>query len=271
MELNRCLGGPPATALLFVPGHRPDRFDKAAAAGADAVILDLEDAVAEADKDSAREQVARWLGRGGAGLVRINPPGTPFFAADLDLVRAAGCPVMLPKAEDPEVVAGLGLPVFPLIETAAGVERASAVCAAPDVVRAAFGSVDLATQLGVRHDDELALGYARSRLVLAAASAGIAPPLDGVTTDLEDLSVLEADLHHARRLGFGGKLCIHPKQISAVRQGFGPSEEELRWARRVLESSEAVSAVDGQLVDRPVRERAQRILAAQTGRFRGGR
>lgn len=250
-----------ARALLFVPGHRPDRFDKAAASGADGVILDLEDAVAPAGKDAARAHVDEWLSRGGNALVRINGSGTPEFEADLEVVAKHGCPVVLPKAEDPSVLAGIGVPLVPIIETAAGIEAATAVCAVKNVVRAAFGSVDLATQLGVRHDDELALGYARSRLVLASTANGIAPPIDGVTTCLGDESVLEADIQHARRLGFGGKLCIHPKQVSAVRKGFAPTEEELSWARRVLEAGESVSAVDGQMVDRPVLERARRLLA----------
>jgi citrate lyase subunit beta/citryl-CoA lyase len=250
-----------ARALLFVPGHRPDRFDKAVASGADGVILDLEDAVAPADKEAARAHVDEWLSRGGNGLVRINASGMPEFEADLALVAKHGCPVVLPKAEDPSVLAGIEVPLVPIIETAVGIEAATAVCAVKNVVRVAFGSVDLATQLGVRHDDEIALGYARSRLVLASTANGIAPPIDGVTTDLGDESVLEADIQHARRLGFGGKLCVHPKQVSAVRKGFAPTEEELNWARRVLEAGDSVSSVDGQMVDRPVLERARRLLA----------
>ncbi|MTD54902.1 HpcH/HpaI aldolase/citrate lyase family protein [Amycolatopsis pithecellobii] len=250
-----------ARALLFVPGDRPDRFDKAVASGADAVIVDLEDAVAEADKDAARSHVDDWLSRGGNALVRINAAGTPQFDADLELARKHGCPLMLPKAEDPRVLAEIDVPLVPIVETALGIEAATALCAVKNVARVAFGSVDLATQLGVRHDDELALGYARSRLVLASTANDVAPPLDGVTTDLHDESVLIADVAHARRLGFGGKLCIHPKQIPLVRQGFMPTEEELRWARRVLTAGDSASAVDGQMVDRPVLERARRLLA----------
>ncbi|MFD0513971.1 HpcH/HpaI aldolase/citrate lyase family protein [Streptomyces aureus] len=166
-----------ARTLLFVPGHRPDRFEKAAAAGADAVIIDLEDAVAPDGKDAARRHAADWLARGRDAVVRINAPGTPWWDADLDLVTAFGCPVMLPKAEDPDVIARIAevCAVIPLVETAAGIERALDVCCAPGVVRAAFGSVDLATELGVRHDDTLALAYARSRLVMASAAAGVAP------------------------------------------------------------------------------------------------
>ncbi|MET7512058.1 CoA ester lyase [Streptomyces sp. NPDC005480] len=253
-----------ARTLLFVPGHRPDRFEKAAAAGADAVIIDLEDAVAPDGKDAARRHAADRLARGGDAVVRINAPGTPWWDADLDLVTTFGCPVMLPKAEDPDVIARIAevCAVIPLVETAAGIERALDVCRAPGVVRAAFGSVDLATELGVRHDDALALAYARSRLVMACAAAGVAPPLDGVTTALDDADALAQDLEHARRLGFGGKLCIHPKQLPAVTAGFAPTDEELAWARKVLAAGDAVSAVDGVMVDRPVRERARRLLGA---------
>ncbi|WP_317617322.1 HpcH/HpaI aldolase/citrate lyase family protein [Streptomyces antnestii] len=255
-----------ARTLLFVPGHRPDRFEKAAAAGADAVIIDLEDAVAPDGKDAARRHAADWLARGRDAVVRINAPGTPWWDADLDLVTAFGCPVMLPKAEDTDAIARIAevCAVIPLVETAAGIERALDVCRAPGVVRAAFGSVDLATELGVRHDDTLALAYARSRLVIAGAAAGVAPPLDGVTTALDDADTLAEDIHHARRLGFGGKLCIHPRQLPAVAEAFAPSEKELAWARKVLAAGDAVSAVDGVMVDRPVRERARRLLGELT-------
>ncbi|TVT50433.1 CoA ester lyase [Amycolatopsis rhizosphaerae] len=247
--------------VLFVPGHRPERFGKAAASGAGAVILDLEDAVAEADKEKARAAVASWLSAGGEAVVRINPPGTPWYEDDLEVARAHRCPVMLPKAEDPRAIAALGLPVIPLVETASGIEDATAVCRAGNVVRVAFGSVDLATELGVRHDDTLALAFARSRLVIASAAAGLAPPLDGVTTDLTGTAVLEADVEHARRLGFGGKLCVHPKQIDVVARGFAPTDAELDWARRVVGAADSVSTVDGQMVDLPVLERARRLLA----------
>ncbi|MGW1025728.1 HpcH/HpaI aldolase/citrate lyase family protein [Streptomyces sp. NPDC002577] len=254
-----------ARGLLFVPGHRPDRFDKAAACGADLVIVDLEDAVAAGDKEHARDNAAAWLALGNRAVVRINPPGTPWSEADLSMAAGHGCPVMAPKAEDPVVLAGLAArtagrcELIPLIETALGVERAHEVCAAPGVARAAFGNVDLAAQLGVDHDDHAALTYARSRLVVASAAAGLCPPIDGVTTAVRDRDALTADVAHARRLGFTGKLCIHPFQLSAVADGFAPSAEELRWARAVVGAGDAVTSVDGQMVDKPILERARRI------------
>ncbi|MEV8546851.1 CoA ester lyase [Streptomyces sp. NPDC051572] len=256
-----------ARTFLFVPGNRPDRFDKAVAAGPDVVVVDLEDAVAPADKDQARRNADAWLAGGGQSGVRINAPGTPWFDDDLELVTAYGCPVMLPKAEDADVPQRLAgaCAVIPLVETAVGVERALDLCCAPGVVRAAFGSVDLATELGVRHDDLLALGYARSRLVVASAAAGLAAPVDGVTTALDDIGALADDIRHARRLGFGGKLCVHPRQLDATRAGFAPTEDELRWALRVIEAGDAVSVVDGAMVDKPVLERARRLLDSAGG------
>ncbi|POX35883.1 CoA ester lyase, partial [Streptomyces sp. Ru73] len=228
-----------ARSLLFVPGHRADRYAKAAAAGADGVIVDLEDAVAPEDKDAARDAVAGWLAGGARAVVRVNAPGTEWHAADLAMAAAHGAPVMLPKAEDPAVLASVtgaagGVPVLALVETAAGVENAAALCRVPHVVRAAFGNIDLAAQLGVAPEDHQALAYARSRLVCASAAAGLAPPLDGVTAALAADGPLAGDVAHARRLGFGGKLCIHPRQLDAVHEGFTPSADERAWARRVL-------------------------------------
>ncbi|MGA5360335.1 HpcH/HpaI aldolase/citrate lyase family protein [Streptomyces purpurascens] len=256
-----------ARSLLFVPGDRPDRFDKAASSGADLVIVDLEDAVAAPDKARARSDAAAWLSLGNRAVVRINASGTPWAEDDLRTAAEHGCPVMVPKAEDPDALADIAArtagrcPVIALIETALGVEHALAVCATPGVTRAAFGNVDLAARLGVAHDDHTALAHARSRLVLASAAAGISPPIDGVTTAVRDSDTLTADIAHARRLGFTGKLCVHPSQLAGAADGFTPSERELRWARTVLGAGDSVTTIDGQMVDTPVLERARRVLA----------
>jgi citrate lyase subunit beta/citryl-CoA lyase len=247
------------TAFLFVPGDRPDRFDKAVASGADVVIVDLEDAVAPADKDAARAEVDAWLAGGHPAMVRINAPGTPWFEADAALVAARDVPVMVPKAETPGVLAGFR-EVVALVETARGVESAGELAAVPSVTRLAFGSVDLAAELGVAPEDPEPFAYARSRLVIVSAAAGLAPPLDGVTTDLRTDERLEADIRYARRLGFGGKLCVHPRQVGLVKAGFAPTEAERDWARRVLTAGESASTVDGSMVDKPVLARARRIL-----------
>ncbi|MFC9220615.1 HpcH/HpaI aldolase/citrate lyase family protein [Streptomyces hygroscopicus] len=255
-----------ARSWLFVPGHRPDRFTKAAGCGADLVIIDLEDAVEAGDKAQARANAVAWLAQGNNAVVRINPPGTPWFQSDLTEAARHGCPVMVPKSEDPAALTDIAARVagrcalIPLIETAAGVERAWEVCAVAGVARAAFGNVDLAGQLGVASDEHAALAYARSRLVFASAAAGICAPVDGVTTAVKDAAILRDDIAHARRLGFTGKLCIHPGQVEAVGSGFAPSAEELTWARAVLTARDSVTTIDGQMVDKPVLERARRIL-----------
>ena len=257
-------------SYLFVPGNRPDRFEKAWQSRADAVILDLEDAVQSAHKDLAREAVASWLSPARPVYVRINGAGTPWFERDLEVVGMPGVlGIVLPKAELPEQVEQVAARltsearVLPLLETALGVWNAGALAQAPRVERLAFGSVDFQLDTGITGDQEELL-YARSRLVLASRIASILPPVDGVTMALDDLTRLRDDVVRARRSGFGGKLCIHPKQVETINRGFGPTEAERAWARRILEAVEATGAgafrLDGELIDRPVIERARSIL-----------
>jgi citrate lyase subunit beta/citryl-CoA lyase len=258
-----------ARSLLFVPGNRPDRFTKAASAGANLIIIDLEDAVAPQDKDVARGNAAAWLAEGRSAVIRVNAPGTPWCDADLDMAASYGSPVMVPKAEvaaleDIACRTAERCLLIPLIETAGGVEKATQVCAVTGTVRAAFGNIDLASQLGVAHDDHLALTYARSKLVSASAAAQLAPPLDGVTTSVGDADALTSDVAHCRRLGFTGKLCIHPAQIPVIAAGFAPSDSELQWARAVLAAGDSVTVIDGHMVDKPVIERARRVLGASS-------
>jgi citrate lyase subunit beta / citryl-CoA lyase len=261
-----------ARTFLFVPGDRPDRFGKAAASGADLVILDLEDAVSPGRKGEAREHVRAWLGQPSQAAVRINSDGTSWHADDVAMLTslAAGLvvAVVVPKAEDPARLERLsralpaGTGIIPLIETAGGVLRAAAVCAAEGVIRPAFGSVDLAAQLGVDHQAKDALRYARSALVLAAAAAGCAGPVDGVTTSVADDAALADDLAHAVALGFTGKLCVHPRQVEAANQRLSPADTDVEWARRVVAAGEdgSVTVLDGQMIDRPVVLRAQALL-----------
>ncbi|MBB4689044.1 HpcH/HpaI aldolase/citrate lyase family protein [Amycolatopsis jiangsuensis] len=251
-----------ARSLLFVPGDRPDRFAKAEAGGADGVVLDLEDAVGAGHKAEAREHVRAWLAEGHPAIVRVNAPGTPWFADDVTAVGSQAVAVMVPKAEDPSALPQ-GVPVIPLLETALGIARANSVCAAPAVVRPAFGSVDLAAQLGVDHRSHEALRHARSAVVLAAAAAGRPGPIDGVTTAVDDAAALSADIAEAVLLGFTAKLCIHPRQVEAVRRGFAPSAADVEWARGVLAAASegSVAVYEGQMVDRPVVLRAEAVLA----------
>ena len=258
-------------SYLFVPGDRPDRFEKARQSGADAVIIDLEDAVDSAHKDVAREAVASWLSPTRPVYVRINGTESPWFERDLEVVGLPGVlGVVLPKAEQPEQVAQVAARlagegrVLPLVETALSVWHVGALAQAPRVERLAFGSVDFQLDTGISGEYEELL-YARSRLVLASRVASILPPVDGVTLAFEDQARLRDDVTRARRLGFGGKLCIHPKQVETINQGFAPTEAEQAWARRILEAVEASGdgafRLHGELIDRPVIERARAILA----------
>ncbi|WP_295046145.1 CoA ester lyase [uncultured Paracoccus sp.] len=251
-------------APLFVPANRPERFAKAAASGADAIILDLEDAVAVDAKDAARAALARDF-TDLPVIVRINAHATPWHDADVAAVAALNpAAAILPKAEDAAVTAqvakALGLPVIALIESAPGLAHARAIAQAPGVVRLAFGSVDFCADLACAHLREVLLP-ARSELVLASRLAGIAAPIDGVTVQLDDLSVSHDDAAHARALGMTGKLCIHPRQIAEVRRAFAPTPAELDWARRVVASGDGAVSVDGAMVDEPVRIRARALLA----------
>ena len=266
-----------SASWLFVPGSRADRFDKAARAGADQVIVDLEDAVAPARKASARDDVARWLGGPGDAWVRVNAPGTQWHEHDLRAL--AGCAglrgVMVPKAEDPaalERIAGElrpGTPIVALVETAAGVRDAAAVAACPAVGGLAFGSIDFALDIDAAETDE-ALLFARSALVIAARAASLPAPIDGVTVETTDTAVIRRDAARARSLGFGGKLCIHPAQVEPVNSAFSPDPAEVEWARRVLAAAaqhaggahaEGAFDLDGEMIDTPVLERARRLIA----------
>ena len=201
-------------------------------------------------------------------LVRINSVGTPWYRDDLAAARSLPfAAILLPKAELgpalPPASAGIGaapLPIIALIETARGLADARQIAAHPDVSRLAFGSIDYCADLGLAHTRE-ALLAARSELVLAARLAGQIPPLDGVTTAIDDAALITDDARNARDLGFGGKLAIHPRQIAALLAGFRPDAAEIAWARKILASGDGAAAVDGSMVDEPVRLRARSILS----------
>lgn len=251
-------------------------FDKAYKSGADAVIVDLEDAVPFADKATARAALAAWLSPAHPVLVRINGADTDWFAEDLALCGGPGVAgVVLSKAEQVSDIAGVleagAAAILPLIESAAGFDNVRAIAGAAGVQRLLFGSIDFQLDLGIRGEREELLFF-RSQLVLASRLAGLLAPVDGVTTAIGDRARLASDAVHARQMGFGGKLCIHPKQVGEVNCCFSPGEEEVAWARRVLAaaagSAGAAVAVDGKMVDRPVILRAQQIVdeaAAEQG------
>lgn len=263
-----------ARSFLFVPGCRPDRFAKAMASGADAVILDLEDAVAPTDKPAARDAVAAWLARVPACdleriVVRVNDAGTMWHADDLSAMRSARAgAVLLPKAESAPQVAGLcaalpGTRVMALIESARGVAEVERIASA-GIARLVFGTLDLALDLDIDITvDASGLDYAGSRIAIASRVAGLPAPVAGVTPQLDDTGRLLHDLHDARRLGFGAKLCIHPGQVAPVHQALRPDAKALEWARRVLAAdaeSPGAARLDGRMIDRPVVLQAQRTL-----------
>lgn len=261
-----------ARSYLFVPATRPDRIAKAFAAGADAVIVDLEDAVAPDAKDAARAALANALNPERPVIVRINAATTQWFAEDLRLCRAPGiAAIMLPKAEGStelrEVTNGIGktLPLLPLVETARGLWNVLEIAQAPGVQRLAFGTIDFQLDLtltGAGHEELVPF---RAQLVLASRVAGVLPPIDGPTATFDDARTVSADALRARRAGFGAKLCIHPQQVKWVNESFSPSAEETTWARRIVAAVQAaqggVVAVDGKMVDRPVLALAEHILA----------
>jgi len=264
----------PARSWLFVPSTRPDRFAKAAMSGADRVILDLEDAVAPHQKGLARRNLAAAkIPRDVPMYVRVNSALTPWFEDDLAVAaKLAIHGILLPKADTAahvERAAAAIAPehvIVPIIETAVGLWNVLEVARAPRVERLVFGALDFALDTGM-HDKDGAFDYVRSRIVIASKVAGIAPPVDFVTLGIDDQELLERHAARSRHFGFGGKLCIHPKQLPATNNAFRPTDDEVAWARAILDEQstrpgDAVFAHRGELVDRPVLERARQIVAA---------
>jgi len=261
-------------SYLFVPGDRPERFDRAIASGAHAIVIDLEDAVQPHAKDTARSNIAVWLKNGGKAVVRINGSDTPWHNDDISLLASPGIrAVMLPKAEDPKTVAAFisalpaPLPVIALIETARGLWNIENIVGIKGITQLGFGSVDFQLDTGIEDEND-GLLYARSQIVLASAMAELAKPLDGVTVDLGNMHRLERDTTRARGLGFGGKMCIHPSQVQTVNQGLAPTPETIAWAERVVNAADKTDIkgairLDGKMIDRPVIERARLLLKVE--------
>ena len=263
--------------FLFVPGTRPERFIKALDSGANGVVLDLEDAVAQEDKESARDAIrAAWptfsADQKKRLVIRTNSPGSQFYSADLILAQElqVAC-LLIPKSESVDQINGAALvlentAIIPMIETAVGLDRLREIANANQVLRLALGNLDLQADLGMVCDpQETELQTARYQIVLASRLAHIAPPIDGVTPSTDDLERITDDAERAKRMGFGGKLCIHPKQVPIVQAAFMPTEEEINWAKRVIEADQASKGgavkLDGKMIDRPVVILAKRTLA----------
>jgi citrate lyase subunit beta/citryl-CoA lyase len=269
---------PTPVTYLFVPGDRPERFDKALASGADAVVVDLEDAVAATAKVAARANVRAWLAADaprGRVLVRINGATSEFFADDLRMLgEAPPVDVVLAKAERPEEVRRLAITIkadaaiVPLVESARGVAHVNEIAAAQRVARLAFGAVDYAADLGLSGDAR-GLIHPYAAIALASRLAGLPQPIAAPTTAIDDEAALVADVRFAQALGFGAKLCIHPRQVGVVRAAFAPGAEAVAWAERVVAAAAAgpgAVQVDGAMVDRPVVDRARAILDAAKAR-----
>lgn len=271
---------PPPRSYLYVPGSNQHMMEQALASQADAVVLDLEDAVAPNRKALAREQVARLLQTRPPKpiVVRINALGSGL--ADEDLAAIAGpwlAGVRLPKTEAPDDVLyladrlerlGCDAGIQCLIESALGVERAFEIARAhARVVDVGLGEVDLMADLGV--SDDAALVYARSRIVVAARAAGLPAPAQGVYTNIHDLDGLRRSTDEGKRMGFFGRSAIHPAQLAVVNAVFTPSEDELRAARDLIARLEAAAETgtgafalpDGRFVDLAVAEAARRVIA----------
>ncbi|WP_428149662.1 HpcH/HpaI aldolase/citrate lyase family protein [Brevundimonas sp.] len=263
-------------SVLFVPGDRPDRFAKALASDADAICIDLEDAVAPEGKDAARAEVVAFLRDPSAAarartIVRLNPLGSRDGLKDLLALGELASPptLMLPKVEHPQTIADTlsalsshnAPSIIALIETARGLRNAGSIAEAPDVSALALGPVDLAAELGARFD-ETALNSLRLSLKLAATEAGVAL-LDGPTLDLDDSEALSRSAEAAAALGLDGKLAIHPNQIAAINAAFTPTPKAVAWSRRVIDAAQGQAGVfrlDGRMIDKPVIDAARRLL-----------
>lgn len=269
-----------ACSFLFVPATQPDRLPKALASGADIVIADWEDAVAPADKERARAALLEAVAALPAAqrarlLVRINSDGSPWFAADLaalaQLAAQGLAGAVVPKAEGAPTLqavaqaAGPGAMLVPLVESVAGLATADALATAPQVARLAFGHLDFQVDAGMAcGEDEQELLPVRMALVFASRRAGLAVPIDGVTVDTRNPERMARDSERARRMGFGGKLCIHPAQVAVLHAAFDPDEAAVAQALRVQQALQqaggGVCVLDGRMVDAPVLAQARHTL-----------
>ncbi len=267
-------------SALFVPGSRPDRFAKALAAGADAVIVDFEDAVEEPLKRQARDNLAAFLNDNPQACVwvRVNAPTHAEHADDLAFCRqhAGVAGVLLPKVESAAHVAAVwqtGKPVLPIIESAKGLLALEQIAHAEGVERLSFGGLDLALDLNLNsgtHAAQMFLDQARMSVQLHSRGADLLPPLDGVHPAIGDPQGLHRAIRHAYDMGYGGALCIHPAQVPVIHAALAPSTDDLNWAQKVVDASAAAKGagafqLEGQMVDAPVLLRAQRLLSLAAG------
>ena len=265
-------------SFLFVPANRIERFEKALATAAHAIIIDLEDAVPIELKISARENLKVWLKTHPQHqiMLRVNAQSTQWFQDDLALALLPNVSaVILPKTESAAELTEIQkvlqdyhtgihpIAVYPLIETPLGLANVRAIAQTEHVIALMFGSIDFQLEMNMQGGFAELMSF-RNEIVLASRLANIAAPIDGVTVDFQDKSIIQQETWEAKNLGFGGKLCIHPNQVSLVNQVFQPSESEITWAQRVMDvveqsQGQAVS-LDGKMIDLPVILKAKKIL-----------
>lgn len=275
--------GLPLRTMLFAPGSDERKLAKALAVGADAVVADLEDSVSDPEKPAARTLATRLLREvetRSARLVRINGADTEFFAEDVAAVAELELDaIVLPKAS-PSAVSALGEhgpPIVAIVETAMGLRQAYEIASAPRVARLSLGAVDLGAALRLEpRPDGQELLFARSTLVVDSAAAGIPGPIDVVYLNVKDPAGLEAECRFVRSLGFRGKASIHPDQVEVIQRAFAPSAEDVAWAERVVAAyEEGVRAgrgaitLDDEMIDKPVVDRARKVLAEAKGGANG--
>jgi citrate lyase subunit beta/citryl-CoA lyase len=275
-------------SLLFVPGEAR-KIEKAKTTGADTLLFDLEDSIAPEKKDAARREVAAALREGGFGeveaAVRVNAHGSPFFRADIEAVVAAGAhAIMVPKADGREIArVGEALDalersleifgnrrekILALVETAAGIAHAAALGGSPRVDALCFGHADFSLDMGLAEADAAQgiVYHARCQLVIAAKACGVAP-IDSVFLAVKDDAAFRADAEIGMRLGFEGKLCIHPRQVAIANEVYTPSREQIDRARQVVDAWEkakgdgqGVFTFEGKMIDAPLAAVQERVL-----------
>jgi len=275
-------------SFLFVPGNRIDRIEKAIASSADAVIIDLEDAVTSSQKETVRDQVGTFLKTATRRnlFVRINSAETLFFDKDLEKVtEPALYGIVIPKTERPEALQEADrkltdlerrkfipeeqIHLVPMIETALGLSRVREIgVSTPRVIAIAFGAGDLTLDLGAKltkSGEELL--FARSSLVLSCRLAGVSPIDAPYMIDVKDAEGLKAEAERSRQLGFQGKFCIHPSQVEPVNEIFSPTQEEIARAKKIVEAfemakekGEGAIALEGEFIDPPIYSRAKQLL-----------
>lgn len=270
-----------AVSYLFVPASRPDRYGKALGSDADAVIIDLEDAVPVDEKDDALTHLLAALEEGlpRPAYLRINAEDSAWFERDVEALaglsdgarsRVAG--ILVPKAETAESLekvrealrsgggAGVDAELIPTIESAAGVLRIRDMAAVAGVTRFAVGAADLSVDLDVEIASST-VDHVYAQLVVESRAAGLAGPVASPPFTIKDTDAVERDAKRLRGLGATAQLSIHPAQLPAIHTGFLPGDDQVEWARKIISATDGVSQVDGQMVDKPILERAERILA----------